>query len=136
MLFTNSPCYEQYASTNHIETSSEFKVNKFGLPILKTMFETVTHKYTYDYLGYLNSDILIHPDIFSVLDTVSNAVKDGIFPPSFILASRVANVNVRRSMSVFCQFKRSCRIMFAKLKKYSKIRTPTSAVRIIFQYYK
>ena len=131
MLFTHSPCYQQYADSLHIETSTEYTTNKYGLPILKSMFHTVTHKYSYDYIGYLNSDILIHPDLFSVLDTVSKGVKDGTFPPSFVLASRVANVNLKRSMSVYCQFKRSCRMMFTKLKKHSKIRTPTSAVCIL-----
>ena len=99
------------------------------------MFTMVNSKYSYDYIGYLNSDILIHPGIFSVLDTVSEAVRIGKFPPSYILASRVGNSKMRIKMGEACNVPKDCLNAFTRYRRYSKMRTPTSAVCISFLDY-
>ena len=128
VVFTNSSCYMSYASSLHMETSSEYQTNKYGLPILKSMLITVRNRYSYDYIGYLNNDILVHPGIFDVLDTVSKAVRNGELSPSFILASRVANSNNRLPMRTLCQFNHTCLKAFKTYQNTAEMRTPTSVV--------
>ena len=99
------------------------------------MLQQVYNDYSYKYIGYLNSDILLNPNVFSILQTVSQGIRNHRIPANVVLASRVGNIHVLRSIHD-CSTINSCKKFFASLRKQVKMRTPTSAVSntIIFHY--
>lgn len=130
ILFTKSCVYQKYAQSKQIEILDDYEENKYHLPILLSMFNAVRRRYSYDYIGYLNSDILIHPGIFGVLKVTTEAVANHTFPPKLVLASRVTRANIRKSAGNICSHREHCNRFFSNLQKNSKMRTPTSAVNL------
>ena len=131
VLFTTSPGLIAYAKELKIETTSEMEVNKFNMPILNSFFAFIKkQQYTYDYIGYMNSDILLHPGIFHLLDSTTFYIQQKHLPPNVELASRVAN-----TISFFgpprCQNIKLCFKHFELMKLRMRMRTPTSAVLLI-----
>ena len=52
---------------NNITTVKEIEVNEYGMPVLKAMIEQTRQIYDSDYVIYINSDILLNPNIFRVI---------------------------------------------------------------------
>lgn len=46
--------------------------NKYGLPLLSSIMQDLRSISNSSYIGYINSDILIHPDSFSLLKFVTD----------------------------------------------------------------
>ena len=126
-MFTTSVSLQSYLKQYHIETRRTVERNKYGLPLLKSMLQQIYDDYSYEYIGYLNSDILLNPSVFSILQTVSQGIKYHRIPPNVVLASRVGNIPVPHSIHG-CNTIHSCKKFFASLRKLVKMRTPTSAV--------
>ena len=60
------------------------RTNFKGLPIVREMFTAMKKLYKAEYYGYVNSDILLSPSLFSVLSSLSshyekNELSDGVF---------------------------------------------------------
>ena len=53
------------------------RTNKYCLPIITSLFSRAGETLKADYYGYINSDILIEPSIFSVLDYCKDQVDKG-----------------------------------------------------------
>ena len=45
--------------------------NKYGLPLMSSILQDLRSISNYTYIGYINSDILLNPDSFSLLKFVS-----------------------------------------------------------------
>ena len=43
------------------------EVNKYGIPTLKSMIKDARSLYNSSYIMYINSDILVNPDIFYLI---------------------------------------------------------------------
>ena len=49
--------------------------SEYGLPVLSYLLRDVQKISSDPYIGYINSDILLNPDVFSVLNFISSKKK-------------------------------------------------------------
>lgn len=99
------------------------------------MLQSIQDSYSYDYIGYLNSDILLHPGVFRVLDSVTLSIQQKVLVPNVILASRVSNSKYYRNMVGACQTLPTCLKQFAAIRTQSTMRSLTSAVNHVILLY-
>ena len=64
IVFTTSPDVIHFCNILNITTMNISEVNKYGIPTLKSMVKDARQLYNSSYIMYINSDILINPDIF------------------------------------------------------------------------
>lgn len=93
ILFTDSPSLIQYAQMCNITVMTNVSRNKYRMPFFNSMMMRALNTYNASFYGYLNSDILVNPRVFSLLPTISEKLSNGEFPPILELASRVRMVN-------------------------------------------
>lgn len=84
------------------------RTNKYGLPIITSLFSRAGETLKADYYGYINSDILIEPSIFSVLDFCKEQVSKGIlseqvgiWEQDVINSMKLVVVYMRETSSIF-----------------------------------
>lgn len=64
------------------------------MPFVRKMFERMKNLINAEYYGYMNSDILLHPDVFQMLSLIEAKRKNGLIPNNFALVCRVKNSNM------------------------------------------
>lgn len=134
VVFSDSLAVHQLSEFLHLECRNSTEKNVFGLPVLKTMLKAIQDSYSYDYIGYLNSDILLHPGVFRVLDSVTLSIQQNDLVPDVILASRVANAKYENIVGA-CENLSECLERFASIRSRSRMRSLTSAVNHIILTY-
>ena len=70
IVFTTDHSIQEFCNSQHVATSSEFKTNPYRLPYIGSLFETAAAQFKAHFYGYINSDILVSTEIFSVLPFV------------------------------------------------------------------
>lgn len=93
VVFTGSKPVMKYANDCSVTTLPIPKRNKFKMPIFKEMMLTLRSTYNATYYGYMNSDILMHPHIFELLDEVSQMQKHRMLHHYVQLGARVRAVD-------------------------------------------
>lgn len=63
----------------------EFKVNEYGMPILKGMIQQSREIYQSDYVIYINSDILLNPNIFRAIYNTERLLGKKVFSFLYII---------------------------------------------------
>lgn len=53
------------------------RTNKYGLPIITSLYSKAYEVLQGSYYGYVNSDILIQPTIFTIMDYCQKQVEKG-----------------------------------------------------------
>ena len=91
ILFTTTPQLEQLFSGTSVLVVNDFKyapiasassrTNRFGMPIITSLFARAQQSLQADYYGYLNSDILLEPSVFEVLAFCRNQSLRGDLSP-------------------------------------------------------
>lgn len=89
VVFTDSKPVMEFASAHKVATINNATRNKFGLPIIRSFFEMALDTYNASFYGYLNSDVVLNPRIFSLLHNVTKWIKQGTLSPYLELGSRV-----------------------------------------------
>ena len=64
------------------------RVNRYGLPFMKYMLERGKFLFHSEYIGYINSDILVTPNLFEALQTCSDLARKGVVKPQVSLLER------------------------------------------------
>ena len=54
------------------------KTNEFGMPVLKNMIIQARRVFDSDYVIYINSDILINPDLFRAIYHIRSLLGDNV----------------------------------------------------------
>ena len=93
IVFTNSKAVKDFASAHKVITMNNAARNEYGLPIVRSFFEIALNKFNASFYGYLNSDVVLNPRIFSLLPTVKGLIKKGTLSPRLELGSRVRMTN-------------------------------------------
>ena len=76
---------ESFKSFGITEDADEFNNldNEYNLPLVKSLLLTLRDCFSSDYYGYLNSDILLSPDVFYILESLltyqSSFTSSGVF---------------------------------------------------------
>ena len=89
IVFTNNPVIIRFFNQSVCTVITNFKRNPYGLPYIFSMYSIATKEFKAKYYGYLNSDILIEPSVFSVLKYLDQQARAGFLSPYQELAGRV-----------------------------------------------
>lgn len=54
------------------------EVNPYGMPILRSMLLYIQEHYDVDQYIYINSDILLNPEVFLIAEAIKNDVKQPV----------------------------------------------------------
>ena len=63
IVFTNTPSLIAFAKRHRVLTISKYPVNKYHMPLIREMFRLSESTFSASYYGYINSDILVSPNI-------------------------------------------------------------------------
>ena len=91
IVFTKSDAIRQLADEYSLTVISEVQRNVYGLPILKDLIISMKMIVHSEYYGYINSDILVSPRIFELLQVVSILIHENKLYENTELVSR-ANI--------------------------------------------
>ena len=79
VVFTNNKYVINFCQKLNIFTENIIYVNKYGLPILRKMVEIARIEYPSDFVIYINSDILINPNFFSAVYSISSKLGSNVY---------------------------------------------------------
>lgn len=68
VIFSQSDAVLDYATHKKVTVISEVDRNEFGVPIYRSLLSSMRKRYRSLLYGYMNSDILMDPLIFSAID--------------------------------------------------------------------
>ena len=89
ILFTNNQDIIRFFNHSVCKVITDFKRNPYGLPYIYSMYSIASTVYKAKYYGYLNSDILIEPVVFPVLNHLDKQARAGSISHYHELAGRV-----------------------------------------------
>ena len=69
------------------------EVNPYGMPILRSMLLYIQEHYDVDQYIYINSDILLNPNVFNTIQIINENIRQGILPSSVELISQVKAIS-------------------------------------------
>lgn len=75
VVYTNTPTVSRYARRLGFYQREIIHVNQYGLPILKWILLDAQMNYNAQQLMYINSDILINPDLFKISQTMNELLR-------------------------------------------------------------
>lgn len=65
IVYTNSDPVIEYARQRNLTVIREYAVNEYGVPLFRSLMEKQKELFRSSFYGYINSDILIDPSLFS-----------------------------------------------------------------------
>ena len=105
---------------------NEYKSNEFGLPFVRGLLESTRKIYKSQYYGYMNSDILLNPKVFSALQMINANIKNGRISDSVELISQVKSIHQVMTPKSITLREFDC--FFQSVSKNGKLRHRLSAV--------
>ena len=76
-MFSKHPYITNLCRSHGIIVESNYRHNRFNLPILRNLILYAQSIFTSKYYGYINSDVLISPDVFEALRITALLTKTG-----------------------------------------------------------
>lgn len=81
VIYTNSKLVRSFALPLGIYCEGNYEVNVYGMPLASSMFDRAKKLARADYYGFINSDIILSPNIFGILKQCMNLVENGKISP-------------------------------------------------------
>lgn len=81
IVFTNTPSLIAFAKRYKVLTISKYPVNKFHMPLVREMFTLSQSTFSASYYGYINSDILLSPNIIHAVALAAYNTQLGLLNP-------------------------------------------------------
>lgn len=78
VVFTQSPKIIKHCQGLGITTQPVPRTNEYGMPELKSMVMEARKVFDSDYVIYINSDILINPDVFRAIYHIRSLLGDNV----------------------------------------------------------
>ena len=83
LVVSSSHVIQSLSKELQIQVISSVETNEYNLPLVKSLLLTLRDYFSSDYYGYLNSDILLSPDVFYILESLltyqSSFTSSGVF---------------------------------------------------------
>lgn len=127
VVFTQSNAVKTEALHYNLTVLTIFSRNVYGLPLISSIFEIMKENINADNYGYMNSDILLNPKIFTLL---KNKQMLGI-ENNTLLVERVLEVGFPFSVTDFSTMKRINQVLSRNYPN-SRLRNSLSADVFIF----
>lgn len=89
VVFTTSSAVISLCNKYNLIVITDIQRNKFHLPIVSYMIQRMVASVDAHYYGYMNSDILFPPDVFSILSVIQGKMDAGIIPKNIGLTATV-----------------------------------------------
>lgn len=89
VVFSNSTSIKEFGRQYNVSVITDVPHNEYGLPFVNEMLLSIYRSYNASFYGFVNSDVLMNPRVFSLLSEVSKLVSRGTFPTATALGSRV-----------------------------------------------
>ena len=77
VVYTNSKLVRSFAQPLGIYCEGKYELNPYGMPLASYMFNRTKYLVNADYYGYINSDIIISPNLFEILELSKKLVESG-----------------------------------------------------------
>ena len=128
ILFTNNQDIIRFFNHSVCKVITDFKRNPYGLPYIYSMYSIASTVYKAKYYGYLNSDILIEPVVFSVLNYLDKQARAGSISPYHELAGRVHPIDTASLPTGFSTLEEMEKCFAEAKEKGYELRNPWTAV--------
>ena len=128
ILFTNNQDIIRFFEHSVCKVITDFKRNPYGLPYIYSMYSIASTVYKAKYYGYLNSDILIEPVVFSVLNYLDKQARAGSISPYHELAGRVHPIDTASLPTGFSTLEEMEKCFAEAKEKGYELRNPWTAV--------
>lgn len=128
ILFTNNQDIIRFFEHSVCKVITDFKRNPYGLPYIYSMYSIASTVYKAKYYGYLNSDILIEPVVFSVLNYLDKQARAGSISPYHELAGRVHPIDTTALPVGFSNLEEMEKCFAEAKEKGYELRNPCTAV--------
>lgn len=114
--------------------SRDYQCNNYGVPYFNSLLQGAKH-FNSRYYAYINSDILIDPEMFSVLSYMQREMKKGSVPIAHEIAGRVTQFDSSHMPFVFSNLSEIAFFYNTYNMNYSALRHVHSAVLVNMLYY-
>ena len=128
IVFTTSHSLLSFCTSKNITVIQKMSRNEFGLPFVKDMLIELRARYNSSYYGYMNSDILLNPNVISVLKGISERINNKKYPYTIGITCTVKDVDYPFDSSDFYSMN-STKLLF--IKNYTRSRMRGSASKVI-----
>lgn len=129
IVFTTSPIIIDYCNQHNLTVITTFERNQFNLPQVNSLFIEMVNRVNASFYGYMNSDILIHPNVFNLLPVIHTKIENGVLPTDVGLVSSVFESKTNYETNDFASCE-SLKSIFEKKKKKGHMRSIYAIVRI------
>lgn len=85
LVYTETNQIIEYCASIGVDTSIIPKKNEYNIPILKDMVLTARQRYNCEYVIYINSDILINPNVFKSIYYLESILGRNVFSNDIII---------------------------------------------------
>lgn len=92
LVFSSSQQMERFCNLLNIKVVKNISRNEYGVPFVRGMLETMKKLVHADYYGYMNSDILLNPNVFNTIPIINDNIRQGNLPSSVELISQVKSL--------------------------------------------
>lgn len=127
-VFTEANDVVKACKEYNLTVFSTIQRNAYNLPFVSHIMNYLVEHVNASYYGYMNSDILFHPDVFKIIPVIHDKIQRSILPNNIGLISCVRDVKYRFSVKDFSSYK-SLQKVFHRGKE-GKMRNPFSIVSL------
>lgn len=131
IVFTTSHYLISFCESKNITVIQRISRNEFGLPFVKDMLIELKARYNASFYGYMNSDILLNPNVLLVLKDISDRINSKKYPNTIGIACTVKDVDYSFNSSDFDTMN-STKLLFTK--NYTRSRMRGSASKVIINF--
>lgn len=80
IMYTRSPLIASVCKQHNITVVDHYQTNPHGMPLIRDLYQQSYHLIRSHFYGYINSDIVMSPSLFSLLDEVEKRIAHGEIP--------------------------------------------------------
>lgn len=84
VVFSKSPIVIGMCRALNITVVDHYQSNKFGLPLIRDLFQQSYHLINSRFYGYINSDIIMSPTVFNFLTQVEKRIQKKEIPENVL----------------------------------------------------
>lgn len=106
VVFTTSSRVIDACKKYNLTVITDMQRNEYGLPIVSYMFQRMVVSVDASYYGYMNSDILFPPDVFTILSVTYGKMKAGIVSKNVGLIGSVRDSSISFESKDFSSVKK------------------------------
>ena len=114
--------------------SRDYQCNPYGVPYFNSLLQGAKH-FNANYYAYINSDILIDPEMFSVLSFMQREMMKGSVPTAHEIAGRVTQFDRNHMPVLFSNLPQIADYYNTYNMRFSALRNRWSAVKVVLLHY-